>query len=545
MNATENGRLTTLTWLVGSGSAQTSTPGPGPEQAHFFLKGTNLAMVMFYRMPQTRMMLERRHMHLVLSRLSSLGALGHSSEQGVPFNISRDEACLLDAGIYHIIALFDVNEWSITLSPGEEPRRAAVALIIRVCPPPSFIFPNPQRSSASPITSPTNALSLTDFFQLDWVNAPGARPEILFLRRDRPDAAAETGRMSGSGPRTREAHVAFPGGKTEEGDEGGLYTAMRQTWEEIGLDLAESAYTAVGQLDDREVTTSLGKRLLMVLSPFVFLQLAPRTTAVDPAPGTTLHWVPLAELLPLPGSSARPRWSNVTVDASSRLAPRHSTVLRLLVRALVGSMQFPAIIIAPSSTTASSLGYSSDSDADTRAIDAKRAHVENGSAGAGAGTLKRQGSLSKLRPRRKDGEELKLWGLSLGMTLDLLAHMAGPAPASASAAPEKKKRKKRKGGEKEEKEQEAVMHASALLPPDTEDREMIRMPVVAPSLTSVVPRFSYPDVNFWIWVFGKRYRAVIRGWEASVQAGGTNDRRYVLPRLLLHIVQPCSLRLSA
>ena len=43
---------------------------------------------------------------------------------------------------------------------------------------------------------------------------------------------------------------------------------MRQTWEEIGLDLAESNYTCVGQLDDREITTSLGKRLLMILSPF-------------------------------------------------------------------------------------------------------------------------------------------------------------------------------------------------------------------------------------------------------------------------------------
>lgn len=43
---------------------------------------------------------------------------------------------------------------------------------------------------------------------------------------------------------------------------------MRQTWEEIGLDLAERDYQCVGQLDDREITTSLGKRLLMVLSPF-------------------------------------------------------------------------------------------------------------------------------------------------------------------------------------------------------------------------------------------------------------------------------------
>jgi len=47
-----------------------------------------------------------------------------------------------------------------------------------------------------------------------------------------------------------------------------FHLAMRQTWEEIGLDLAESDYTCVGQLDDREITTSLGKRLLMILSPF-------------------------------------------------------------------------------------------------------------------------------------------------------------------------------------------------------------------------------------------------------------------------------------
>lgn len=81
--------------------------------------------------------------------------------------------------------------------------------------------------------------------------------------------------------------MAFPGGRQEEGDEGGQYTgkhdypsmsvfvltsiytsAMRQTWEEVGIDLAETDYICVGQLDDREITTSLGKRLLMVLSPF-------------------------------------------------------------------------------------------------------------------------------------------------------------------------------------------------------------------------------------------------------------------------------------
>lgn len=238
---------------------------------------------------------------------------------------------------------------------------------------------------------------------------------------------------------------------------------MRQTWEEIGLDLAESAYTPIGQLDDREVTTSLGKRLLMVLSPFVFLQLTPYTTPVDPAPGTTLHWVPLEELLPpemtktkLRKKSGRKstdekgpvrlgssRWSTVTVDASSRLAPRNSTIIRLLVRALVGSMQFPALVITPSSVTPSA--YLSDSE-DEKTMDARRARLE-----------------------RAPREALKLWGLSLGMTLDLLAYMVPPRAVTGD-----------------------------LLPPDGE-AEMMRVPVVAPSLTSVFPRFSYPDVNFWIW----------------------------------------------
>ncbi|KAH9853030.1 hypothetical protein C2E23DRAFT_868228 [Lenzites betulinus] len=372
----------------------------------------------------------------------------------------------------------------IIASPATQPRRAAVAIILRVAPPPNHVFPAPPQPSAeggSPANVP--APSLTEFFQLDWVNAPGARPEILFLRRDRPDGT-EGGRMSGSGPTTRETHVAFPGGKTEEGDEGGLYTAMRQTWEEIGLDLAESSYTPIGQLDDREITTSLGKRLLMILSPFVFLQLTPQTTPVDPSPGTTLHWVPLSTLLPKPVGDG-PRWSSVSVDASSRLAPRHSTIMRVLVRLLVGGMKFPAILIPAS--------FYADPTLDEKSIDEKRAHVES------AGPLPREHSL-QFRPRRvRTDETLKLWGLSLGMTLDLLAHMAPPDA--------------RRGGS-----------SATFLPPDAET-ELMRVPVMAPSLASVFPRFGYPDVNFWIWVFGKRYRAVIRGWESSVRAGGTNDRR--------------------
>lgn len=49
---------------------------------------------------------------------------------------------------------------------------------------------------------------------------------------------------------------------------------------------------------------------------------------------------------------------------------------------------------------------------------------------------------------------------------------------------------------------------------------------VGPGVTAVFPRFSYPDVNFWIWVFGRRYRRVVQGWEASVTGKGrASDRR--------------------
>jgi 8-oxo-dGTP pyrophosphatase MutT (NUDIX family) len=348
-----------------------------------------------------------------------------------------------------------------------EPRRAAVALIIRVVPSPTVPVPS------SPATPP----SLTEFFELDWVNDPNARPEILFLRRDNPATTDDI-----SPPRnTQEAHVAFPGGRMEPEDEGGLYTgklyqflnhmsrlmlfpAMRQTWEEIGIDLAERQYTCIGQLDDREITTSLGKRLLMVLSPFVFLQLTPEAPLADPVQSTTLHWTPLASLV---SPFTPPKWSSVTVDAASRIAPKHSIALRLLVRLLIGSMQFPAILLdtSPSSPLADSKSAK------------KHDILEKG-----------------IPPPPQPKQNLKLWGLSLGMMLDLMSYMVFPSPPSKSS---------------NGKVDSSAMLSSPLSPvmqlPYQTDVEGLRVDVIAPSLGSVFPRFSYPDVNFWIWYVEKYF----------------------------------------
>ena len=228
-----------------------------------------------------------------------------------------------------------------------------------------------------------------------------------------------------------------------------LLVAMRQTWEEIGLDLAERHYMCIGQLDDREITTSLGKRLLMILSPFVFLQLTPHDLPTDPVPSTSLHWTPLASLV---STSSPPKWSTVTVDAASRLAPKHSTALRLLVRVLVGSMQFPAIIVEPTP-------------------DLKPTLVP--------GDKKR---ISTPTPANQPQQNLKLWGLSLGMALDLMSYMVAPATSSNL---------------KSDPNSSSPIAPIMQLP--YQSGGDMRVDIVAPSLASVFPRFSYPDVNFWIW----------------------------------------------
>jgi 8-oxo-dGTP pyrophosphatase MutT (NUDIX family) len=347
-----------------------------------------------------------------------------------------------------------------------EPRRAAVALLVRVVPAPTAKLPDP----AAPPPS------LSDFFEEDWVNDPGSRAEILFLHRqaDFADNVALTQSRASNGS---EAHVAFPGGRTERDDEGGLYTgmssnflclscflsaqtAMRQTWEEIGIDLAEKYYTCVGQLDDREITTSLGKRLLMILSPFVFLQVTPSAPPPDPIATTSLHWIPLASLVS-PISS--PKWSSVTVDAASRIVRRNSTALRVLIRALVGSMQFPAIIIEPGPSPPISSDHSEPLQDSKKKLTSPHDVIERG----------------------YSPKVLKLWGLSLGMTLDLMSYMVLPESSRDTMPP------------KEEGNNSPLSPYMQL--PYQDVVEDFRVEYVAPSLASVFPKFSYPDVNFWIW----------------------------------------------
>jgi 8-oxo-dGTP pyrophosphatase MutT (NUDIX family) len=335
-----------------------------------------------------------------------------------------------------------------------------------------------DRASAGASTPPSTSEALTHltlqrFFSLPWVQR--GQPEVLYIKR----ASRETDKWS--------AHVAFPGGRQEEGDENGLYTAMRETWEEIGLDLAEKEFVNVGKLDDREITTSLGKRLLMVLSPYVFVQTSPFSPIPDlqPSEVASAHWIPLSLLY-----TPKPKWGVTSVDIASRLAPK-SPAVRWSLRALVGKMDFRCILL-PNRPVAVA---ETDEDDGLESLTVRSATYE---------------------ADEHDRPDLKLWGLTLGMTLDMLAQMSTMPGATPSS-----------------KVQESMPSFAHLLrePMPTAYNLVARLrdelhlspppaaTAMAPSMTSVFPRFSYPDVNFWIWVFGWRYRNVVRSWERNIGTG--------------------------
>src|SRR5688572_5688147 len=119
------------------------------------------------------------------------------------------------------------------------------------------------------------------------------RPELLFIRR------ADHPKDPWSG------HMAFPGGRVDREDDGALAAAMRETREELALDLGLYA-TRIGELSHL-MAIAHGKPLPMVIVPFVFtIEGDPKLVPSDEVQESI--WVPLS-FLEAPENRSTLEWS--------------------------------------------------------------------------------------------------------------------------------------------------------------------------------------------------------------------------------------------
>jgi 8-oxo-dGTP pyrophosphatase MutT (NUDIX family) len=109
---------------------------------------------------------------------------------------------------------------------------------------------------------------------------PDADPELLMIKR----AEAEGDPWSG--------HVACPGGRMEPGDHDLEQTAIRETWEETGVDLARDGHV-LGALDDISPRTPTLPPI--IVRPYVAV-VKPELDIVQSSEVAEAFWVPLAAL---------------------------------------------------------------------------------------------------------------------------------------------------------------------------------------------------------------------------------------------------------
>ena len=148
----------------------------------------------------------------------------------------------LNQALKDILRSLHQSPFPQTANPDGCEKRASVALILRLRPPYHAPVANAQHSGSAAAES--HSASLGEFFSQTWEGDP----EVLFIKR----AGRAGDRWSG--------HTALPGGKRDPEDADDLAAAVRETKEEVGLDLTGKGCFHVGNLPERVVTTAWCKK---------------------------------------------------------------------------------------------------------------------------------------------------------------------------------------------------------------------------------------------------------------------------------------------
>jgi 8-oxo-dGTP pyrophosphatase MutT (NUDIX family) len=150
----------------------------------------------------------------------------------------------------------------------------------------------PKRTPRSADEATQEAAVAAVFYGLD-----PRDPQLLFIQR----ATVEGDPWSG--------HVAFPGGRREDEDATLLDTAVRETWEELGLDLSPADY--LGVLDE---IGPVSRRKPLVVQPHVFH--LPELPSLTPnREVAAVHRLSLAELLANEGRGPMPfEWDGQAME---------------------------------------------------------------------------------------------------------------------------------------------------------------------------------------------------------------------------------------
>ncbi|KAE8384412.1 NUDIX family hydrolase [Aspergillus alliaceus] len=239
-----------------------------------------------------------------------------------------EEAVPLSKSLHDVLLDLHEHPYPCVPNPPLCKKRASVALVLRVRP-----TYNHWPDSQHPLSPQDNTASvkqrLDTFFSQGWVQK--GDPEALFIKR----ASRVGDRWTG--------HIALPGGKRDPEDADDKAAAIRETLEEVGLDLTTDDCIFVGNLPERVVSTGWTSVPLMVLCPYVFLLTCSDspTLRLQPTEVASTHWVSLNVLL-------SPSQRTVEyVDMSQRYAKTAGFITNLTSRYMLGLMEFSAVRLRP------------------------------------------------------------------------------------------------------------------------------------------------------------------------------------------------------